>query len=394
MSSPVRADRDAGLNRGAPGQPRRHDIDRLRIFAVATVLVVHAAQVFSPWQTWHVQNAQRSRVLAEGMFIAGLWVMPLFMLLAGRSARYSRARRGSAHYLSERVRRLLPPLVLGTLLVVPPQLWVRRTLDGSFHGSLVRFYPHFFDGLYPAGNLSWGHLWFLAYLLVYAAVTLPLLPRIDAAVAGRALHGLRPGLAHLVLLAAPSIVLQGLLRARWPQTNALVNDWANHALLLPAFLAGYLLSAWPALEEVAVRHRRRLLLVALAASASLAAYAWPGAFDQRLPATWSVTYAAFWTTFGVAAWAWLFAITGLACVHLDVPGRWLPRAREMVYPFYVFHQTVLVLVAWKLILLPAPVFAKFALLVGLGFALTAAISLAVRASGLGRRIFGMHAVPS
>ncbi len=225
-------------------------------------------------------------------------------------------------------------------------------------------------------------------------VPLPLLPRIDSAIARLIARGTRPGVLQLALIAAPSIVLQGALRARWPQTNALVTDWANHALLLPAFLTGYLLSAWPALEEVTVRHRRYLLLVALAASGSLAAYAWPGAFDQRLPTSWSFEYAAFWTTEGVAAWAWLFAITGLARVHLDVPGRWLPRSRELVYPFYVFHQTVLVLVAWKLVGLPMPLFAKFALLVGTGFGITALISSAVGATIAGRRIFGMHAAPS
>jgi glucans biosynthesis protein C len=36
-------------------------------------------------------------------------------------------------------------------------------------------------------------------------------------------------------------------------------------------------------------------------------------------------------------------------VYLNRPFRWLPYAREAVYPWYVLHQSLLLLFAWQLI---------------------------------------------
>ena len=62
-------------------------------------------------------------------------------------------------------------------VVVVPQVYVERISVGmpdrmsprDFHGSYLDFYPHYFEGAYPSGNLSWHHLWFLAYLLVFSS---------------------------------------------------------------------------------------------------------------------------------------------------------------------------------------------------------------------------------
>ena len=57
---------------------RRADIDALRVFAIVVVFLVHCAQVFSPWQSWHVQSTQRSAWIAELTLLAWPWVMPVF----------------------------------------------------------------------------------------------------------------------------------------------------------------------------------------------------------------------------------------------------------------------------------------------------------------------------
>ncbi len=40
--------------------------------------------------------------------------------------------------------------------------------------DIMDFYPDFFKGVYPKGNLSWHHLWFLPYLLFYSIFFTPL----------------------------------------------------------------------------------------------------------------------------------------------------------------------------------------------------------------------------
>ena len=67
-------------------------------------------------------------------------------------------------------------------VVIVPQVYVERISVGmpdrlsprDFDGSYLAFYPHYFEGVYPQGNFSWHHLWFLAYLLVFSLAALPL----------------------------------------------------------------------------------------------------------------------------------------------------------------------------------------------------------------------------
>jgi peptidoglycan/LPS O-acetylase OafA/YrhL len=352
------------------GHRRRADVDALRVLAVLLVLLIHAAMVYSPWQTWHVQNDVRSRLLGEVTLFPGPWIMALFMLLAGRSAAISLGHRSNRDYLYQRFLRILLPLVAGTLLLVPPMMYVRRSLEGIFDGSFIEFYPHFFDGFFPDGNLSWGHLWFLAYLFLYGTLLLPL-QRVIRRMhdAGRRVR--RPGVWLAVFVTA-CIAAQLALRARFPQTNALVNDWANHAQLVPAFLLGFVLEVDHGFEATLHRMRHVALAVAVAASVCVAVLAWPGAVGDRGPTAWSSTYFAFWTAVSVATWAWLFAITASAVDLFTYERPWVTRTRHEVYAFYILHQPVLVLVAVWLVPSGLPVLPEFLIVFTVALLATAA----------------------
>lgn len=365
---------------GASAEPtRRADIDALRLAAVVLVLAVHTAQVYSPWQDWHIQNAERSRVLAHLMLFAGPWLMPLFMLLAGRSAYHALRHRSGRQWAADRLRRLFIPLAIGTFVLVPPQLWIRRLEDGSFHGSFASFYPHFFEGLYPTGNFSWGHLWFLAYLLLYSLLALPLLPALGRAAriaSGRWLAGLAVAVA----------IGQVLLRAHFPQTNAMIGDWSNHALLLPAFLVGYILAARPGLEAGLRNGWERAIPVALAASLTVAALAGPD-FDRGLLDDTSRAYVPFWIAFTIASGAWMLVLCGFAAAHVH---RAVPAPlRDAVYPFYLLHQTVLVLVAWRIVPASLPVVVEYGLVFGIACAITTLGSAMLTHWGPSRLLLGL-----
>jgi peptidoglycan/LPS O-acetylase OafA/YrhL len=367
---------------------RRVDVDALRVLAVLLVLLIHAAMVYSPWQTWHVQNDTRSRLLAEVTLFPGPWIMALFMLLAGRSAYHSLEHRSNGTYLTERVTRIFLPLLAGTLLLVPPMMFVRRSREGSVDGGFIEFYPHFFEGFYPDGNLSWGHLWFLAYLFLYGTLLLPLL-RAMRRRRDRDWPVRRHGLWLAVFVFA-CIAVQLALRAPFPQNNALVNDWANHAQLLPAFLFGFALSVDHGFEATLDRMRHVALAVAVAASVCIAVIAWPGNVGDRGPTAWSPGYFAFWTAASIATWAWLFAITAWAA-HLFTRERpWVQGTRHQVYGFYILHQPVLVVVALWLVPLDLPVFPEFLLVFTAALVATAASCEAAMLLPPTRALLGLH----
>lgn len=371
--------------------PRAAELDWLRLGAVVCVLVVHVAQVFSPFESWHIASPEKSWQLGLLTAFAAPWIMPLFMLLAGAGAWYSLQRCTAGAWARGRAARLLLPLVLGTLLLIPPQVYFRRLYRGEFHGSYVEFYPTFFNGVFPEGNFSWGHLWFLAYLFVYVIVVAPVFQYLrspgGASLLAR-VAGWCGGRWGVLLLATPFVAGQLLFRWRWPQsTGTLVNDWATHAWLFTALVVGFALMAEPRLMAAVDRGRRAALVPALGAWVVLAIYVATGDPYLRVPTEASAWYFVFWTTFAVASWSWLVVILGGARRHLTRPTRFLKRWRGWAYGLYVVHQTVVVVVAYHAIGLPLGVHSRFLLMTVLSLAGSLLVIAALRrVPGAGRAL--------
>ena len=372
---------------------RRTDLDWLRVLAVLLVFVVHAAQVFSPIDDWHIRNAETSWVLGQFTVFMAPWLMPLFLLLAGQSAWFTLRKGDTERFLRARVFRLFIPLVAGTLLVVPPQVYLRRLSRGEFSGNYVEFYPRFFDGIFPEGNFSYGHLWFLAYLFAYTLVALPLFRFLQSPAGRRGLRGLArvcdlPG--GILLLFLPLAAGQILLRPHFPQsTGALVGDWSTHAWLLPVYVLGFAMMLEPRLEAAVARDWRMALFPGILASLGVFVFAWPGDVWARIPTDPGLWQALFWTGFMLACWSWLVFFAGAARSWLTVSTPFLRYWGDRIYPLYVFHQTVIVIVAYWVVMWPLPVAAKFWIVLGGSFAATTLVlEITGRIEPL-RRVFGL-----
>ena len=134
------------------------------------------------------------------------------------------------------------------LVIVPPQVYLERLYRGQFAGSFLDWLPQAFSGgAYPDGNLSWHHLWFLAYVLVLtlgAAAGLPVgahRRRGATRSSGPAGSAARFGLQWLMVLPLAASILW--LAPISHNINGLVGDWhglvSYGALLLyGAFIFG------------------------------------------------------------------------------------------------------------------------------------------------------------
>jgi glucans biosynthesis protein C len=374
---------------------RRADIDWLRVLAVLLVFVVHAAQVFSPIDDWHIRNEETSWLLGQFTVFLAPWLMPLFLLLAGQSAWFTLRKGDTGRFLRARVFRLFVPLVAGTLLVVPPQVYLRRLSRGQFEGGYLEFYPRFFHGVFPEGNFSYGHLWFLAYLFGYTLAALPLFHWLQGE-RGRRFLGRVAALCDLpggvLLLFVPLALGQILLRPHFPQsTGALVGDWSTHAWLLPVYIAGFAMMVEPRLELALARDWRTAFFPAVLASLALFWFAWPGDVWARIPTDPGAWQAAFWCGFMLASWSWLVFLAGAARNWLTRSTAFLRYWGDRIYPLYVFHQTVIVIVAYHIVAWPLGVPFKFALVLTLSFAATVLVlETASRVEPI-RRVFGLSA---
>lgn len=153
---------------------RRADIDWLRVIAFGLLIYFHAAVVFLPQGIPMVINDQASP-LAQ-VFVAFLqeFRLGLLFLVSGMGVQFALRHRERRAFFAERAKRLLIPLVFGTLVLVPPMVYLEKLHIGAQPGSLLNFYSNLFNDVYPHGNLSWHHFWFVAYLFLFCVGSWPL----------------------------------------------------------------------------------------------------------------------------------------------------------------------------------------------------------------------------
>lgn len=364
----------------APSHERLHYVDALRILAIVVVFLVHVCQVFDPWDAWHITNAERSRLIGSVDVVAAPWVMPLVMLLAGVSAWFSLRRRGNAEYIRERMRRLLVPLVIGTLVLVAPQVYLERVWRGQFTGSFIAFYPHFFEGVYPQGNLSWHHLWFLAHLFGYSMLALPLFRFLQQDRGRRVLRWaarVAGGPGGMLWLAVPLVLERNLLWGVFRERHMLTSDWSNHALLFVAYIYGFILAGSRWLGRMIDSQWMLALLFGGAGTSALIVAAWRGFLPNRLPAPYSLGYLTFWVLYSLCAWAWMVGLLGLGRRWLSRERKWTRYGGRVAYVVYIVHQPVIVGVAFLVVPTQAGIAAKFAVIFAASAVVTMVLTEAV-----------------
>jgi hypothetical protein len=90
------------------------------------------------------------------------------------------------------------------------------------------------------------------------------------------------------------------------------------------------------------------------------------------------------------AWCWLLAIFGFAFRYLNHDKPFVRYANEAVLPFYILHQTVLLLIAFYVVRWNIPDVAKFFIILIASFGITMSIyELLIRRHNLLRILFGM-----
>jgi hypothetical protein len=308
------------------------------------------------------------------------WRLPLLFLISGVASGSLIEKLGPGGFARDRLRRLLPVILFGMYLVIPPQTYVVLVSRGVTRMDFAAFwwtqYLRADQTLVRPLHMTmptWDHIWFLVYLLIYSLLAA------GAIALGRRL-GVRAGppTAPFALLLAPPpfLALANLLiLTRWPITDALVNDWGAHLKWTGLFATGLLAARsegfWAFLEA------RRVLLLALAAA---------------LLAVRQLLHEPFWTMVsGPYAWAAICALCGFARAHMNRPSALLANLNDAVLPVYVLHQPLMLVSAFWLFPLGLPLAIEAALLVGAALLGSMALyETVIRPFTLMRILFGLR----
>jgi glucan biosynthesis protein C len=356
-------------------------LDWLRVIAIFVLLFFHTGMLFVGWG-WHITNAETIPALRLPMDIAHRLRMPLLFLIAGAGMWFALRRRSGGALIGERTLRLFVPLVVGMLLIVPPQVFVERIAHGEFSGGYLEFMTQrvFQFKPYPAGDFSWHHLWFIAYLFAYVLLLAPLLLWWRNRCARRPAP--RPGL-WLFALSLPLGINEAILKPIFPETHNLTSDWYifNHYLLLTAY--GFLLASMNGAWDWMAAKRRATLAFALILSVVGLTLLETGVIPRDTPA--DSVFANIFT------WVWLMTFIGYGRAHLSFGNRFIAWARDASYPVYILHQTVIIVLAYFVIQEPWTPWTKYGVvLVGTLVSCVAIYELLLKRFTVLRVMFGIR----
>jgi hypothetical protein len=387
------------------GKPpaRLHYLDWLRVTAIFGVFVYHAARPFL-LQDWLIRNDEKSVVLSFIFLVfLGSWGMPLFFLMAGTGSRFALRRRSGRQFLSERFKRLLVPFLMGCMLLSPIQFYAEWIHKGRYRGSFTAFIPELLR--------SWGegfsaeitpslfekigsHLWFLGFLFTFSLFALPLLLWFKRPSGRRFiswLGGLSSRRLGLLIFIVPVALARIILQPLYPGYA----DWSDFTYMFLFFIYGYVLYA----DERLVAAIRRdgwlafgvgaastvLMLVALLAGAGREWIESPGTFGFNLA----------WTLASINGWCWTIAALSFGMRVLNRRTKLLNYGQDAILPFYVFHQPVIVAIAFYAVTWATAVGIKYLVILLFSLIVTIGVhELFVRRFPPARALFGVKSPAS
>lgn len=368
-------------------QERQYDIDWLRILLILSVFLFHVGMIFNTWG-WHVKNDVQLPGLRYLMAFLHYWRLPLLFLVSGVGTWLALGKRTSGQYIKERFKRLFIPFLAGLFILVPVQVYIEKIAEYS---SLFDFYTHLFEGTYPEGNMSWHHLWFILYLFLIALIISPFLGwiRSDSFIQFRErMLGLfsRPMAMNLIIL--PLLVSQLILRRYFAEeTHGLFDDWAYFTYAMIFFLAGLLLVSNNRLRDALKGQRLYFLIQTILTTAFM--FSTPHLFktDAVIDKAWDIS-AIF------VAWSCSMTAIGYTRRYLTRDSKFRKMANEAIYPFYLLHQPVIVVVGYYVVQWDISILMKALTVIVLSLLIVISFYwFAIRQLNFLRVIFGMKPRP-
>jgi peptidoglycan/LPS O-acetylase OafA/YrhL len=311
---------------------RIHSMDALRASTMLLLVPVHAATVLS-------LNGRGGTWAGALFWLVHVFRLPLFFAMSGFFLTLLITRKGLLQTAQNRTLRIVVPLALGLLTVVPLMF-----LASQATGTIVAS-----DGRLTSGSpltFNPAFLWFLWYLLILDGLAIALY-LLAPALLSRAGTVMRAAVAHplagIALLAVPTTV------ALWPSpdwtASPAADSWAPDLPVLAYYALffglGATLSAHRNLVSTVGRDAWRWAACALAAGI-LAAALFTLHDSEHASSPWA--HGAALAIYAIASWLSLLALVGLAERYLNRPHPTLRYLADSAYWIYLSHLPALVLI--------------------------------------------------
>ena len=362
---------------------RLSELDWLRVVLILAVFLHHAMMPFNG-DDWHIMNAQSSKLLDDIMVYFEQLRLPVLFFIAGVGSAILLHKVANGKFLKDKFFRLFIPLLIGIVLIVPPQGYFENK---DRYESYWQAYPSLL------ADFEMNHLWFIGYLVIFSLLAVPIYAIFKTSLMKNwvvKLEYLALKSSGLMYLALALVVLRVGLKFVFPSSDNDIENLSSSLFYFYFFLAGMLFiqseKVWISLSQ----HRRQSLYWLIAFSAIF--YAYYFAPDLRDVLSLNVRRSIWWGLTSLVSWSALLAMLGYAQHYLSSTPAWLKTSNELIYPFYIFHQTVVVILAYYIVQWQSTVPVKALAVAVVAFLITAGICLVlIYPFNLIRKIFGLKA---
>ena len=331
-----------------------HALDAVRAFALLLGVVFHAGFSFIPGLIpglWAATDSSPSATIGVALFAAHMFRMSLFFFVAGFFARMLFQRGGARGFWSNRLRRILLPLVAGWLILFPltAAVWIwglTRTFGDALALEATKMPAP------PPGAFPWTHLWFLYYLLVLYALVLTAraaVVRLDRAGSIRraadAVVGVlvRTGTAAVAIALPVAAALY--FRHDWiawfgipTPDRSVIPELASLVGYGAAVAFGWLIHRQP--DLLAVWGRLWPVHLAVALIATTVCLSMAGVTPSLAPIATRGAKLGFALGYALALWCWSLAVLGIATRFLAHANPAIRYVADASYWIYLVHLPV------------------------------------------------------
>ncbi len=376
-------------------------LDWLRVLAMGTIFLYHSGRPFVTVFPWHIMNPQPDLVFTlVNVFVSG-WIMPLFFVISGFASYLSLTKRSPVQFARDRFKRLMIPFIFaGLLLVLPVHVYYDAVFHQRFAGSFFDFYlgPYFtkafpfsvdFSPAYFADSNQGVYLWYVFWLFVFSLITVHLFKWLAKETNRNKISRLgavSDSRGGIFLLSIPMIIVNILAVPPFFVFPSGYGGW-KLPTYLALFITAYVLASDSQFLKSIDKNRMPAFLLGTGASAVIIAL-----FVTLAPEVLGVP---FWyvivsTVVAFNGWCWVIAILGFGRRHLSFNHRFLETSNELVLPFYIVHQTVIVAIAFYVVSWNLLVIEKYVIIVLSSFAVICALLFPISRINVLRFLFGMR----
>ena len=280
--------------------------------------------------------------------------------------------------------RLMVPFIIGLLTHIPLQVYLERIQDAEFSGSFFAFYPNYFQGIYETGTGNFAvfghHLWFLLMLFGFSIIAFPLflLLRKESVRAGflRISAFFRiPGMIFLLII--PIFIFE-FINGYFGGIIPLFGGWTPMSQFF-FFIYGFAFALDKEIKTTIEKHAIPSIILVLVSAIllGLSQFFFP---NDLLFLILGIVY----------AWSWLIVLFAMGSKFLNKNNRARKYLNELVLPFYILHQTLIIVIGFFVVPLDLPIILEYIIILISAFVATSLLLVIIREENTLRFLFGMR----